>query len=91
MAPVETVHENLLALFDAFDAKLLSDFTENFKLSMKIPIQAIRQNHVATKLRDQNIRNAVERAKSGSTALVAYVEGNILHLANTGDCRAGIC
>jgi len=83
------IPQRLQTVFDAFDAKLLSDFTENFKHTLKVPIKSIRQNFIAQKLCEDDIRESVERVMSGSTALVTYVEENKLHLANTGDCRAG--
>jgi serine/threonine protein phosphatase PrpC len=88
-APAEVVREKLLAIFDSFDAKILSDFTDNFKHSIQIPIRILRQNYIGTKLGDDNIRHTAGCAKSGSTALVAYIDDGALHLANTGDCRAG--
>jgi serine/threonine protein phosphatase PrpC len=54
-----------------------------------MPIRRLRQDHIGTKLGDDSIRHTTDCAKSGSTALVAYFDGDSLHLANTGDCRAG--
>ncbi|KIM71707.1 hypothetical protein PILCRDRAFT_16801, partial [Piloderma croceum F 1598] len=84
----DIVPEKLQAIFDAFDAKILSNVTENFRFSLKVPVERIRQNLISKKLCQGGIRDAVERAKSGATALVAYVEEAMLYLANTGDCRA---
>jgi serine/threonine protein phosphatase PrpC len=85
----DIILEKLQAIFDSFDAKILSDVTENFRLSLKVPIESVRQNFITKKLCEDGIRDVVERAKSGATALVAYVEETMLYLANTGDCRAG--
>jgi serine/threonine protein phosphatase PrpC len=83
------IPERLQAVFEAFDARILSNFTEHFRHTLKVPIESIRQNFISKKLCEDDVRNSVECAKSGSTALVAYVEDNMLYLANTGDCRAG--
>jgi hypothetical protein len=85
----DVVPEKLRAVFDTVDARILSNFTDNFRHTLQVPIQSIRQNFIAKKLCEDNIRSSVECAKNGSTALVAYVERNVLYLANTGDCRAG--
>lgn len=82
------IPEKLLAVFEAFDAKLLADFTDRFDNSLKIPIHKLRQKHIAKKLLDADNRAAVDRAKSGTTALVAYLIESTLYLANTGDCCA---
>jgi hypothetical protein len=87
--PRDVVPEKLQAVFDTVDTRILSNFTDNFRHTLQVPIQSIRQNFIAKKLCEDNIRSSVECAKSGSTALVAYVERNVLYLANTGDCRAG--
>jgi serine/threonine protein phosphatase PrpC len=87
--PRDDIHQKLQALFNEFDADILSSFTENFKITLKIPIEGIRKKIISKKLSEDGIRDTVERAKSGSTALAAYVEGSMLCLANTGDCRAG--
>jgi serine/threonine protein phosphatase PrpC len=87
--PHTVVPGKLRVVFDAFDTKLLSDFTGNFRHTLKVPIESIRQNFIAKKLCEDDIRSSVERVMSGSTALVAYVEESRLYLANTGDCRAG--
>ena len=86
-APPTTIPERLRAVFEEFDAKLLSDFTENFRHALRVPI--MRRNIITKKLREDYIRSSVERVKSGTTALVAYVDDGTLYLANTGDCRAG--
>jgi serine/threonine protein phosphatase PrpC len=41
------------------------------------------------KLQQGDAKEAVLRAQSGSTALVAVVEDVVITLANVGDCRAG--
>ena len=87
--PHDVVPEKLQAVFDTFDARILSNFTDNFRHTLKVPIESIRRNFITKKLCEDDIRRSVECAKSGSTALVAYVADNTLYLANTGDCRAG--
>ncbi|KAK8064951.1 protein phosphatase [Apiospora phragmitis] len=54
-----------------------------------------RRNDTAKKavieqmLQDQTQLETALRAKSGSTALVAYIDRTDIHVANVGDCRAG--
>ncbi|KAK7962392.1 protein serine threonine phosphatase 2C [Apiospora aurea] len=53
-----------------------------------------QRNEIAKKaaveevLQDQNHLDTALRAKSGSTALVAYIDRTDIHVANVGDCRA---
>jgi hypothetical protein len=44
---------------------------------------------IDSKLQQEDIKETVLRAQSGSTALVALVEDEFITLANVGDCRAG--
>lgn len=89
-ASSETISEALLHIFESFDNRILSDFTETFHRFLRIPIQALRLNQIGRKLEhDPAARAVVDRAKSGSTALIAFIERGNVYLANTGDCRAG--
>jgi hypothetical protein len=59
--PPHTSHDiipkKLQAVFDAFDARILSNFTGNFRYTLKVPIESIRQKLIAKKLCKDNIRD----------------------------------
>lgn len=89
-ASPETISEKLISIFESFDNRILEDFTRTFHRLLRIPIHALRLNQIGHKLRnDPAARMIADRAKSGSTALIAFIDRGNVYLANTGDCRAG--
>lgn len=81
--------EQFASLFERFDEEMLSDFRKDFKSLLRVPGEALRRWRIGNKLSDGEVLARAQRVKSGSTALIAYVEGSRLFVANAGDCRAG--
>lgn len=82
--------EILTASFAQVDKTLMQSVHDHFGTILHWPMpKKIRQKAIDSKLQEERIKEVVLRARSGSTALVAVVEPQLIHLANVGDCRAG--
>lgn len=77
------------ALFESFDREMITSFTGDFKITLRAPSANVRKWLIGKKLSEEQVLVRAHCVKSGSTALVAYLEGDDLILVNAGDCRAG--
>lgn len=86
---LETIPSILREAFVSVDQQMIQDFETTFRGSLILPISRWRSSHIESKLNDPAVYEIASRTMSGSTALVAYIDGEGLQIANTGDCRAG--
>jgi serine/threonine protein phosphatase PrpC len=85
-----SVPAELVASFIDVDNSIIQALRNNFKSYITWPIpRSTRQKMIDSKLQQEDIKETVLRAQSGSTALVALIEDEFITLANVGDCRAG--
>lgn len=88
ISPFKKVDGGIVKPVEAIFAPLLSSIRYNLPFSRQ-------RNDIAKKavieqlLQDESRLELALRAKSGSTALVAYIDRTDIHVANLGDCRAG--
>ncbi|KAK8122296.1 protein serine/threonine phosphatase 2C [Apiospora sp. TS-2023a] len=87
VTPFEQVDRGIVEPMEATFSPVLSTIRYNLPF-------ARRRNDIAKKavveqmLQDQTLLELALRAKSGSTALIAYIDRTDIHVANLGDCRA---
>jgi serine/threonine protein phosphatase PrpC len=80
----------LSTTFKDVDSSIIQAVRKNFKSYLTWPMpRSERQKMIDSKLQQKDVREAVLRAQSGSTALVLVIEDEFITLANVGDCRAG--
>jgi serine/threonine protein phosphatase PrpC len=85
-----TVAENITSSFIEVDNSIIESLRDNFKSLLVWPMpKAMRQKAIDGKLQNGDVKKIALRARSGSTALLAVIEGDYITLANVGDCRAG--
>ncbi|KAK8016302.1 hypothetical protein PG993_014491 [Apiospora rasikravindrae] len=83
----EQVDRSILESAETIFAPVLSSTRYNIPF-MRQRNDIAKKAAVEQMLQDQNHLDIVLRAKSGSTALVAYIDRTDIHVANVGDCRA---
>jgi len=83
-----SITEILREAFIQVDDRIVRPFKERFQWHMRIPIKRLRRKMVDETLRREVSKEVALRARSGSTALVAVIDPEYIHLANVGDCRA---
>ncbi|KAF2434360.1 protein serine/threonine phosphatase 2C [Tothia fuscella] len=85
-----SVEECLKSSFIGVDDSILEDLHHTFRSYVTWPLpRSVRQKIIDRKLKEsESAREIALRAKDGSTALVAIIEGEWIIVGNVGDCRA---
>jgi hypothetical protein len=80
----------LSTTFKDVDKSIIGAVRKIFRSYLTWPMpRSERQKIIDSKFQQKDVREAVLRAQSGSTALVLVIEDELITVANVGDCRAG--